>query len=29
MEPLQQNVSMYAKWFQWILSEIIGIVNED
>jgi hypothetical protein len=24
---LQQKVSMYAKWFHWILSEFIGLVN--
>jgi hypothetical protein len=23
-EPLQQKVSLYAKWFHWILNEFIG-----
>jgi hypothetical protein len=26
---LQQKVSLYAKWFQWILSEFTGLVNKD
>jgi hypothetical protein len=26
---LQQKVSLYAKWFHWILSEFIGLVNKD
>jgi hypothetical protein len=26
---LQQKVSLYAKWFHWILSEFIGLVNGD
>jgi hypothetical protein len=24
---LQQKVSLYTKWFHWILSEFIGIMN--
>jgi len=26
---LQQKVSLYAKWFHWILSDFIGLVNKD
>jgi len=26
---LQQKVSLYAKWFHWILSEFIGLVDGD
>jgi hypothetical protein len=26
---LQQKLSLYAKWFHWILSEFIGLVNKD
>jgi len=27
---LQQKVSLYAKWFHWlIMSEFIGLMNED
>jgi hypothetical protein len=26
---LQQKVSLYLKWFHWILNEFIGLVNKD
>jgi hypothetical protein len=26
---LQQNASMYTKWFHWILSELIGLIEWD
>jgi len=29
VETLQQKVSMYAKWFHWILSEFISLVSGD
>jgi hypothetical protein len=29
VQTQQQKVSMYAKWFHWILSEFIGLVNGD
>jgi hypothetical protein len=27
--PLEQKVSMYVKWFHWILNEFIGLNEQD
>jgi hypothetical protein len=29
LQTLQQKVSLYTKWFHWILSEFIGLMNMD
>jgi hypothetical protein len=29
LPTLQQKLSMYAKWFQWILGEFISLMNRD
>jgi hypothetical protein len=29
MHTLQQKVTLYAKWFHWILSEFIGPNEQD